>query len=208
MKVELSLYFTIIILVCQQALIKGAFQNCKPYKIIHEDDYDKDPSTVSDSSKHPNGFYWGNAKYPATSTNLNNVCVFITNVTDRAVGVMVQPLIIGKKICVKDDGGSSECGETISKCFEANSDTAKYEFYCDPGKGCDTDVQFWYRLRPSEGDKDDWCTLIRDGNDFPNSLFLVPTKETPNKISPTSGGSTLNSLSIGLIISIGLIMQF
>ena len=24
-----------------------------------------------------------------------------------------------------------------------------FEFYCDPGAGCDTDVQFWYRLTPS-----------------------------------------------------------
>lgn len=26
-----------------------------------------------------------------------------------------------------------------------------YEFYCDPGNSCDSDVQFWYRLLPSEG---------------------------------------------------------
>ena len=24
-----------------------------------------------------------------------------------------------------------------------------FEFYCDPGAGCDADVQFWYRLTPS-----------------------------------------------------------
>ena len=36
-----------------------------------------------------------------------------------------------------------------------------YEFYCDPGEGCDTDVQFWYRLTPSPV-----------GKGFYNILFL------------------------------------
>ena len=37
----------------------------------------------------------------------------------------------------------------IYGCWNAYKDTMIYEFYCDPGRGCDTDVQFWYRLTPS-----------------------------------------------------------
>ena len=35
------------------------------------------------------------------------------------------------------------------KCWGPTTDTVIFEFYCDTGAGCDTDVQFWYRLWPS-----------------------------------------------------------
>lgn len=34
-------------------------------------------------------------------------------------------------------------------CWGPTTDTVIFEFYCDSGAGCDTDVQFWYRLTPS-----------------------------------------------------------
>ena len=34
-------------------------------------------------------------------------------------------------------------------CWGPTTDTVIFEFYCDTGAGCDTDVQFWYRLTPS-----------------------------------------------------------
>ena len=34
-------------------------------------------------------------------------------------------------------------------CWNPTTDTVIFEFYCDPGEGCDTVVQFWYRLTPS-----------------------------------------------------------
>ena len=34
-------------------------------------------------------------------------------------------------------------------CWGPTTDTVIFEFFCDSGAGCDTDVQFWYRLTPS-----------------------------------------------------------
>lgn len=34
-------------------------------------------------------------------------------------------------------------------CWSPTTDAVIFEFYCDTGAGCDTDVQFWYRLTPS-----------------------------------------------------------
>ena len=34
-------------------------------------------------------------------------------------------------------------------CWGPTTDKVIFEFYCDPGAGCDTEVQFWYRLTPS-----------------------------------------------------------
>lgn len=50
---------------------------------------------------------------------------------------------------------------TISGCWNPARDTTAYEFYCDPGKGCDGDVQFWYRVTPSPVGKGLLICLLR-----------------------------------------------
>ena len=50
-------------------------------------------------------------------------------------------------------------GAQNTNCWNPSQDTVIYEFYCDTGKGCDTDVQFWYRLTPSPVGISEWKIL-------------------------------------------------
>ena len=58
-----------------------------------------------------------------------------------------------------------------------------YEFYCDPGKGCDTDVQFWYRLTPSPVGAGE-CKIVYL---FDDNKLLFDEAEFDIKNSPDRG---------------------
>lgn len=100
-----------------------------------------------------------------------------------------------QKISVRDNGKptpKTDCaqGGTLRLgCWNPTTNDVIFEFYCDPGAGCDTDVQFWFRLTPSPpgADVDDWC-LARD------SLFPIDLKEVspPEEKKPTVKNSTTN----------------
>ncbi|XP_031562064.1 uncharacterized protein LOC116297887 [Actinia tenebrosa] len=182
----ITVFITVVEFTSHRVLVNAAFKNCKPFDVIPKSNYDKDPASLRDYSKRPNGFMYGFAEYPPTSTNLMNPCVTLQNLTGRSVEIKAQAILEGSKICVKDDGGNSGCGtSTLGQCWDAHSDTVKYEFYCNPAKGCDSDVQFWYRLAPSIGDSDDWCTLMLE-NDYPSSLLPVPSRVPTQKTTPSS----------------------
>ncbi|KAM7439396.1 hypothetical protein ABFA07_011217 [Porites harrisoni] len=154
--------------------------DCTEFKVIDPKDYDRDISSINNITKRPLGYMFGIAKYRGVQTvNLKNPCAYLTNLTSRHVEVMFQTLVAGKPLCVRDNAPNPKiacgAGAQNTNCWNPSQDTVIYEFYCDTGKGCDTDVQFWYRLTPSPvgiSDVDQWCN---DRNSmFPIDLMTAP----------------------------------
>ena len=65
--------------------------DCKEFKVIDPEDYDKNVSSIYDITKRPLGYMFGTAKNPGVQTvNLKNPCAYLTNLTSRNVEVMVR----------------------------------------------------------------------------------------------------------------------
>ncbi|XP_068714554.1 uncharacterized protein [Montipora foliosa] len=200
-------YFIVSLLICSLISVMSALEasDCKEFKLIAPLHYDRNSSSVNDITKRPLGYMFATAQYPVVQSNVENPCALLKNLTGRYVEVMVQTLVAGKSVCVRDNGTpdpNRNCGHgTISGCWNPSKDTMIYEFYCDPGEGCDTDVQFWYRLTPSPvgKDVDDWCNELV--NEFPENLLTVPPpleKTTTVK----SASRRLQFLSVLLLIGL------
>ncbi|EDO44336.1 predicted protein [Nematostella vectensis] len=176
-------------------LSQAAFSSCSEFPVIPEGSYDMSSDSYNDYSKRPLGFMHASAQDPTVSTNVPNPCASLTNLTNKAVEVLVETVVRGKQVCVESDDGKVACGmDTINLCKEATKDTMKYEFYCDPAKGCAGSVSFWYRLRPSEGDPDMWCLNSRQVA-YPSSLLPVPTK-LPTKMTTASTAQVIRLSSL------------
>ena len=66
------------------------------------------------------------------------------------LGFGVSPALLKKCLTVLIHCSLLLKGGTLSVgCWSPTTDIVIFEFYCDPGAGCDTDVQFWFRLTPS-----------------------------------------------------------
>lgn len=120
----------------------------------------------------------------------------------------IQTRVSGKTVCVRDNNKptpKTDCaqGGTLSlACWDPTTNDVIFEFYCDPGKGCDTDVQFWFRLTPSPpgADVDDWC-LARNSL-FPHDLkeVPIPRDKEPTVKSSTTSFSSCNFLLGGICL--------
>ncbi|KAK2547974.1 hypothetical protein P5673_031917, partial [Acropora cervicornis] len=156
-------------------------RNCKEFKAIHPSQYDRNTSSAYEKDKRPLGFMFGMAEYPTVQSNVENPCAVLKNLTGRYVEVL----------------------GTISGCWNPARDTTAYEFYCDPGEGCDGDVQFWYRLTPSPvgKDVDDWCLGLQ--SEYPMDLVtaLPPVGKTTVVLS---GSCKLHSC---IVLVIFLLLQ-
>jgi len=195
-----------IILTCSAILssVLSALQlsDCKEFKVVPPDQYDRNTSSADDTDKRPLGYEYDIAKYLGVQSggNLTNPCAYLRYLTARNVEVMVQTFVPGKSICVRDNGNPpiSDCGQGAANlgCWTPSQDTMIYEFYCDTTKGCDTDVQFWYRLTPSPvgDDVDDWCRG-RD-SEFPENLLTAPPPVEDTKPTMKSAASSLHSWNI------------
>ena len=66
--------------------------DCKEFKVIPPDQYDRDASAADDISKRPLGYMFDSAKYPGVQSggNLENPCAVLRNLTGRYVEVMVS----------------------------------------------------------------------------------------------------------------------
>lgn len=193
-----------------QVALAGDFDNCKEFRIIPKGNYDRNSSSADDGNKRPLGFVKSSAPYPGVVSNVVNPCAYLRNLTSKYIQVLVQP-DSGSIMCVKDDGNPSmklcSDGGDVSKCYAAHSDTVKFVFYCDTGNGCGSDVGFWYRLTPSEGDPDDWC--LAQQNEYPSSLLQIPPnankKTTPKPVG--EAGMATNSLLLlvaAILLACGL----
>ncbi|KAL9960775.1 hypothetical protein ACROYT_G034275 [Oculina patagonica] len=174
--------------------------DCTEFKVIPPDQYDRNPSSADDITKRPLGYMYANVLYPGVQSEIKNPCVYVKNLTSRDIEVMIQALVPGT-VCVRDDSKptpKSNCaqGGTLSVgCWNPTTDTVMFEFYCDPGAGCDADVQFWYRLTPSPpgADVDDWCNAR--SSEFPQDLITAPPPVN-NKPTVKSEASGIVSWSI------------
>jgi len=158
--------------------------DCTEFKLIPPEQYDRNISAIDDITKRPLGYMFGIAQNPGVQSEIKNPCVYVKNLTSRDVEVKIQTRVLGETVCVRDDSkptpkkGCTRGGLLSVKCWGPTTDTVIFEFYCDTGAGCDTDVQFWYRLWPSPVgvDVDDWCNLRRD-SEFPQDLKTPPPKK-------------------------------
>lgn len=190
----------------------GDFDNCKEFNVIPKEKYDRNSSSAEDASKRPLGFVKASASYPGVVSNVVNPCAYLSNLTSKYIQVLVQP-DSGSIMCVKDDGNPpmTLCsdGGDVSKCYAAHSNTVKFVFYCDTGNGCGSDVGFWYRLTPSEGDPDDWC--LAQQNEYPSSLLQVPPvankKTTPEPVNGAGMASGSFLLLVAAFLLAGRLAQ-
>lgn len=200
----LSLFF------CSFSSVSSALdpRNCNEFKAIHPSQYDRNTSSASEKDKRPLGFMSGIAEYPTVQSEVENPCAVLKNLTGRYVEVLVQTLVPGQSICVRDDktpNPNRDCQHgTISGCWNPARDTTAYEFYCDPGEGCDGDVQFWYRLTPSPvgKDVDDWCLGLQ--SEYPMDLVTAPPPVEKTTVVH-SGSCKLHSC---IVLVIFLLLQF
>ncbi|KAJ7351118.1 hypothetical protein OS493_036453 [Desmophyllum pertusum] len=154
--------------------------DCKEFKVIPPEQYDRNESAADDIFKRPLGYSYAVAQYPGVQSEIKNPCVYVKNLTSRDVEVMIQTLV-PETVCVRDDSkptprkGCTQGGLLSVGCWNPTSNIVIFEFYCDTGEGCDTDVQFWFRLTPSPpgADVDDWC--IARNSEFPQDLKNRPS---------------------------------
>ncbi|CAH3136267.1 unnamed protein product [Pocillopora meandrina] len=182
--------------------------DCKEFKVIPPEQYDRNVSSLTDITKRPLGYMYAKADYPTVQSEVKNPCFYVRNLTSRNVEVMIQTRVSGKTVCVRDNKKptpKTDCaqGGTLSlACWDPTTNDVIFEFYCDPGKGCDTDVQFWFRLTPSPpgADVDDWC-LARNSL-FPHDLkeVPIPRDKEPTVKSSTTSFSSCNFLLGGICL--------
>jgi len=188
--------------------------DCPEFKLIPPEQYDRNISAADDITKRPLGYMIATAQYPGVQSEIENPCVYVKNLTSRDLEVMIQTRVPGKTVCVRDDSKPTpkkECtqgGFLSVDCWGPTTDKVIFEFYCDTGAGCDTDVQFWYRLTPSPvgADVDDWCSLARS-SEFPQDLITAPP---PVGTTPTikSAGCNIFSWSFLQLAAVVLLVHF
>ncbi|PFX22777.1 hypothetical protein AWC38_SpisGene12676 [Stylophora pistillata] len=72
--------------------------DCKEFKVIPPEQYDRNVSSIDDSTKRPLGYIYGKADYPTVQSEVKNPCVYVKNLTARDVEVMIQTLVTGKTV--------------------------------------------------------------------------------------------------------------
>lgn len=189
--------------------------NCKEFKLIPPEQYDRNSSSADDMTKRPLGYMFAIAQYSGVQSEIKNPCVYVKNLTSRDVEVMIQTLVKGKTVCVRDDSKPTpkkqctEGGYLSVDCWGPTTDTVMFEFFCDTGEGCVADVQFWYRLTPSPkgADVDDWCSLSRS-SEFPRDLKTA--SNPPVGTTPTVESAACNFLSWSFpqLAVVVLLLQF
>ncbi|XP_022795170.1 uncharacterized protein LOC111333814 [Stylophora pistillata] len=64
--------------------------DCKEFKVIPPEQYDRNVSSIDDSTKRPLGYIYGKADYPTVQSEGKNPCVYVKNLTARDVEVMAS----------------------------------------------------------------------------------------------------------------------
>lgn len=64
--------------------------DCKEFKVIPPEQYDKNVSSLTDITKRPLGYMYAKADYPTVQSEVKNPCFYVRNLTSRNVEVMVS----------------------------------------------------------------------------------------------------------------------
>ena len=64
--------------------------DCKEFKLIPPEQYDKNVSSLTDITKRPLGYMYAKADYPTVQSEVKNPCFYVRNLTSRNVEVMVS----------------------------------------------------------------------------------------------------------------------
>lgn len=64
--------------------------DCKEFKVIPPEQYDRNVSSLTDITKRPLGYMYAKADYPTVQSEVKNPCFYVRNLTSRNVEVMVS----------------------------------------------------------------------------------------------------------------------